>query len=197
MLKVSWVLTAGLGLLVLAGCERPSAIAPRGSDETSRPSSSAYTSETDRSGSGNSTSDGPVRTRVQDAPVRQLNGKPIWSASRKGSAEENAQRSFQRNGEAFGARSLDDYIRKAQSFTSQPPSGTERLERTNGDVLLYNAKTNVFAVMTADGAPRALFKPDDGPAYWASQKAQVLQRQTARADRRSGQKPSGGSDLAQ
>jgi pyocin large subunit-like protein len=45
------------------------------------------------------------------------------------------------------------------------------VERPNGDVLLYQASTNTFAVVSRDGAPRTLFKPRDGAAYWAEQKA--------------------------
>lgn len=30
----------------------------------------------------------------------------------------------------------------------------------NGDVLLYNPSTNIFAVKTANGVPRTMFKPD-------------------------------------
>ena len=40
-------------------------------------------------------------------------------------------------------------------------------------MLLYDAKTNVFAVATADGKPRTMFKPRTGAAYWAEQKAKA------------------------
>ena len=61
-------------------------------------------------------------------------------------------------------------MKKAHAFVSDPPRGAETLSRPNGDLLIYDAKSNVFAVATAEGAPRTMFKPDDGRAYWDRQK---------------------------
>ena len=38
----------------------------------------------------------------------------------------------------------------------------KRIDRANGDALLYDAKSNTFAVVTKAGAPRTMFKPRDG-----------------------------------
>ena len=73
----------------------------------------------------------------------------------------------------FGTRSAAEYLDKVRIFTTRPPAGTERVERANGDVLLYQASTNTFAVVARDGAPRTMFKPDEGAAYWAEQKARA------------------------
>lgn len=164
-------LSAGLALVLLAACERPSAVAKKEDAPASTASSSGSGSET-------------ARAETRDEPVREIDGKPIWSASRKGSAEENAQRSFERNGEAFGAKDLDDFVRKAHAFVDDPPAGTQRLTRSNGDVLLYDPKGNVFAVVTQAGAPRTMFKPEEGAAYWDEQKTREARRQTARSERR-------------
>ena len=43
------------------------------------------------------------------------------------------------------------------------------MARSNGDTLLYDAKSNTFAVVTKAGAPRTMFKPRDGSAYWDQQ----------------------------
>lgn len=163
-------LSAGLALVLLAACERPSAVAKKEDAPASTTSSSG--SET-------------ARSEARDEPVRELDGKPIWSASRRGSAEENALRSFERNGEAFGAKDLDDFVRKAHAFVEDPPAGTQRLTRNNGDVLLYDPKGNVFAVATKAGAPRTMFKPEEGAAYWDEQKTREARRQTARSERSS------------
>jgi pyocin large subunit-like protein len=181
--KTKIVLSAGLALVLLAGCERSSAVASkdhagggdRGStyEDRSAPSSDDRRASDDRGGS-----------RRADEQVRLVDGKPIWSSSRRGSAEENAQKSFDRNGEAFGARNLDDFVRKAHAFVERPPAGTERLTRRNGDVLLYDPKGNVFAVANKDGTPRAMFKPDQGSAYWDQQKTREARSQTARSDRK-------------
>ena len=48
----------------------------------------------------------------------------------------------------------------------------------NGDDLLYDVKTNTFAVVTKAGAPRTMFKPRDGATYWRQQ----LSREQARSN---------------
>jgi pyocin large subunit-like protein len=104
-------------------------------------------------------------------PVRRIDGKPMWSASRRFTAEQNAERNFRRNGADFGAATLDAYVSKAHAFVTKPPRGAQTLTRRNGDTLIYDPAGNVFAVATRDGAPRTMFKPDDGPEYWTRVKA--------------------------
>ena len=116
--------------------------------------------------------------------VKLVDGRPMWSASRRYSAEENAERAFDRNGRDFDADNLGEFVRKAHAFVDHPPKGTLTLERANGDRLLYDPKGNVFAVASKAGAPRTMFKPKDGPAYWAEQKVREAKRQTAARDRR-------------
>ena len=172
MAKYKIALSLGLALILTAACERPSAVAQK--DESPQASEARQFAAAPPSRSAGS-------TRV-DQPVRELDGRPIWSASRRGTAEENAQRAFDRNGETFGAKTLDDFVRKAHAFVENPPAGTERVTRPNGDTLLYDPKGNVFAVVTKAGSPRTMFKPDDGPAYWEEQKASMARRQASRSD---------------
>lgn len=171
MAKYKIALGLGLALVLVAACERPSAVAKK---EESAPSRE-YVSrdETPR----------PSERSERREEVRQIDGKPIWSTSRRGTAEENAQRAYDRNGEAFGAKDLDDFVRKAHDFVENPPAGVQRLTRANGDTLLYDPKANIFAVVNRDGAPRTMFKPDEGAAYWEQQKTRVAQ-QASRGDRR-------------
>ncbi|CAN5901782.1 hypothetical protein BH11PSE1_BH11PSE1_17780 [soil metagenome] len=171
-----WV-SAGAALLLLAACERPSAVASKSSDNrSSRSSSSASDSGRDASAT--------VSADRRDEAVPQVDGKPMWSSSRKGTAQENAAKSFERNGEAFGADNLDAFVKKAHAFVDHPPAGTQTLKRANGDTLFYDPKGNVFAVANRDGAPRTMFKPDEGQAYWDEQKAREAKRETAKSDRR-------------
>jgi hypothetical protein len=161
---------------LISGCDNgPSAVAPQAEG-----TQMAY-------------ADAPARTpRPEGAdgvdhrqePVRKLDGKPIWAASRSRSAEESARSAFDRNGQAFAARDLDDYVRKAHAFVEHPPKGVETLTRQNGDTLFYDAKANVFAVADKAGAPRTMFKPDGGAAYWQEQKDREARRQSARSERR-------------
>lgn len=186
MSKLPAIAACGLALVLLSACERSSAVASRSAgperaslfdDARSGPSEASV--REDRGSSDR------AEARTEE-PARQINGKAIWASSRKGSAEENAERSFARNGEAFGARDLDAYVLKAQAFVGHPPAGAQTLKRVNGDVLIYDPKANIFAVATKDGVPRAMFKPDQGAAYWDIQKAREAKRQTAKADRRTG-----------
>lgn len=101
------------------------------------------------------------------APVERT----VVTANRRETVDEKVQRLYQRNGADFGARSAEEFLVKVTDFTTRPPAGTETATRPNGDTLLYQASTNTFAVVARDGTPRTMFKPDDGPAYWAEQKA--------------------------
>ena len=179
----SALLSGGLVLaLSLAACERPSAVASRSAPASGSEQAYAAAGSPDPGGrEGRAYAAGPV-PRSEDraeAPAPLLDGRPIWTASRRGGAEENARKAFARNGESFGAPNLDAYVRKARAFIEAPPSGAQRLTRRNGDVLMYHPGSNTFAVASRDGTPRAFFQPDDGPAYWEVQKARESQRRTA------------------
>jgi pyocin large subunit-like protein len=104
-----------------------------------------------------------------------------WAPSKTRSAGEAAQAQFEKNGAALGATSVDDYVAEARSFIAHPPKSAERLARPNGDVLIYDAASNRFAVATEDGSPRTLFKPREGAAYWAEQKARADKTTETRA----------------
>jgi len=117
------------------------------------------------------------------AHVPKIDGKPMWSANRRFTAEQNAQRHFERDGGDFDARSVDDYIAKAHAFVADPPKGAATLKRANGDTLIYDPAGNVFAVATRDGAPRTMFKPDEGSAYWERVKTREAEGGARRRDR--------------
>jgi pyocin large subunit-like protein len=113
------------------------------------------------------TSTAAAATPTTEAPAE----KTVLTANRRETIDEKIQRLYERNGSDFDARSAEDFLDKVTSFTTRPPSGTETATRANGDTLLYQASTNTFAVVARDGTARTMFKPDDGPAYWAEQKA--------------------------
>ncbi len=108
--------------------------------------------------------------------------RPRVTTSRRETVDAKVERLFQRNGAAFGARSSEDYLTRMQAFVDHPPREVETVRRPNGDVLYYEAATNTFAVATRDGTPRTMFKPDDGAAYWAEQKARAPDFGRARPD---------------
>lgn len=102
---------------------------------------------------------------------RPLPEKLAVTANRRETVDVKIQRLYERNGADFGARSAEDFMDKVAAFTQHPPAGVETASRPNGDTLMYQASTNTFAVVARDGTPRTMFKPDDGAAYWAEQKA--------------------------
>lgn len=176
-----WLLSAAAGLALSACDNGPSAVATKQAAGTQMAANAANLAD-DAAAPANARADGPSVDHRQD-PVKLVDGRPMWSASRKYSAAENAQRAFARNGEAFGADSLGAFVQKAHDFVAHPPKGTLTLARNNGDTLLYDPRGNVFAVRSKEGAPRTMFKPDDGMAYWNEQKAREARRQTARGGR--------------
>lgn len=109
----------------------------------------------------------------------------VLTANRSETVDAKILRLYERNGADFGARSPEDFVARVEAFTKDPPAGVEKVSRPNGDTLLYQASTNTFAVVARDGTPRTMFKPDDGPTYWAEQKARAPtfgRRQTAADD---------------
>jgi pyocin large subunit-like protein len=121
----------------------------------------------------------------KDEVAKADDGKPMWAPSKRFSAEEGAQRQFERDGQAFDTKTLDQFVKKAHAFVGHPPKGTLTLTRKNGDILFYDPKGNIFAVSNKEGAPRTMFKPDDGMAYWEKQKDREAHSQTARSGRKS------------
>lgn len=146
---------AVLGLMALSACDNgPSAVQTRdrGAEATLTAASGA-------------TSAGAA-TAVADAPAE----KTALTVNRRETIDAKIARLYERNGADFGARSPEDFLARVRAFTDRPPAGVETAKRPNGDTLYYQAATNTFAVVARDGTPRTMFKPDDGPAYWAEQK---------------------------
>jgi pyocin large subunit-like protein len=170
-------------LALLSACDNgPSAVSKKtsGSDTaTANAPDRSYSS--DRRGSYD---DGAPRVdHRKDEVAKADDGKPVWAPSKRFSADEAAQRQFERDGAAFDARTLDQFVKKAHAFVGHPPKGTETLTRKNGDILYYDAKDNIFAVASKEGAPRTMFKPDDGEAYWQKQKDREAHSSSSRRSR--------------
>ncbi len=166
------------GLLALTACNGGPATTPardHSASNDTRVAKAAYATDHGARGADAYANDRPD-PRAQPIPL--VAGKPMWAANRQHTAEENAQYHFERDGADFGAKSVDDYVAKAHAFVAKPPKDVLTLTRSNGDQLMYDAHGNVFAVVTKDGAPRTMFKPRDGAAYWDQQK----EREASRAD---------------
>jgi pyocin large subunit-like protein len=166
------VIVAGALALGLAGCGGPPSATSKAPTAPGSPAAAASTTAPTGSTSAGSTSESPQAASVdpRDEPVPLASdGKPLWAPNRRHTAQENADYQFGKNGKDFSALSEADFILKVHSFVDSPPPGVQRIQRSNGDTLLYDPKTNTFAVVTSAGAPRTMFKPQDGAAYWREQ----------------------------
>jgi hypothetical protein len=165
---------AACAALFLSACDNgPSAVQTR-----DRTAADAPRYETAAAARGDDAS-GPSgeRTRAprgRSAPAQgdnDLGGGLTWAANSRHTAEDNARYQFDKRGGDFGLTDFKAYVSRADAFVAHPPQGVLKMERSNGDVLLYDPKSNVFAVADKSGAPRTMFKPSDGMAYWDAQKA--------------------------
>ncbi len=113
---------------------------------------------------------GPAQAEGTESGGGAAAEKGVVTANRRETADAKIVRLYERNGAAFGARSAEDYAARMKAFAENPPPGADTAKRPNGDTLYYQASTNTFAVVARDGTPRTMFKPEDGPTYWAQQK---------------------------
>ncbi len=114
-----------------------------------------------------------VSDAVSETPVNAPKATGVLTGNRRETADAKAVRLFERNGRDFGAASPEDYLAKAVAFTSTPPRDAEKVTRPNGDVLIYQASSNTFAVVDRRGVVRTMFKPSTGAAYWQDQKTKA------------------------
>jgi len=172
--RATLALASAAALLAVGACGREADRAARADAGSAVAETSVASARSDygasHAGAG-AGADDARRPAINDGDVRKVSdGKPEWASNRTRSGEENAQKQFERNGADFAAASLDDYVKKAHAFVDSPPKDVQSVSRRNGDVLYYDPKANTFAVADREGAPRAMFKPRDGMAYWLKQK---------------------------
>jgi pyocin large subunit-like protein len=133
MSAIKTILLTAAAALALSACDNgPSAVAQKQAAGTRM----AGAEDTATSSAAARDDDGAPRVDHRQDPVKLVDGKPMWSASRRYSAEENARRAFERNGEAFGADTLEAFVKKAHAFVEAPPKGAQTLTRRNGDLLI-------------------------------------------------------------
>ena len=85
----------------------------------------------------------------------------IWTSKSNKSGVENAYGHWKKHRSDFPEYiNSKQYVEGARKFLNSPPPGTMKKIRANGDVILYNPKTNTFGIKTSDGTPKTMFKPD-------------------------------------
>ncbi|WAC56943.1 hypothetical protein [Gordonia sp. SL306] len=112
----------------------------------------------------------PSPPSQRNYPEPPANWKSNWSNGKLGDSRANALTHYENHGHEFrGITSPEQYAAAANGFLKNPPPGTFRLTRPNGDVLLYNSGTNTFLSATHSGQIKTMFKPDDHLDYWLGQ----------------------------
>jgi len=101
-------------------------------------------------------------------PSSKSNG--IWTPGTPNNSVKNAFGHWTKHkGEFPELNNALQYVQSAQNFITNPPKGTLTKVRTNGDILMYNQSTNIFAI-NRGGVPATYFKPKDGINYFNGQK---------------------------
>lgn len=169
-MKVVFLIGAATFALTLAACDAGPSATSKAPTQASANAGAPAAGSTASASSASPGASQAASADPRDAPVPvATDGKPLWAANRNHTAQENADYQFNKNGKDFGAASETEYVAKAHAFIDAPPTGVQKVERSNGDALLYDAKSNTFAVVTKTGAPRTMFKPRDGASYWQQQ----------------------------
>nr|WP_313700245.1 hypothetical protein [Pantoea sp.] len=85
----------------------------------------------------------------------------IWTETKKKEPVSNAYGHWDKHKQEFPEfQNSKQYVEATHSFVNNPPPGTLSKVRSNGETVFYNSKTNTFAVKTADGVPKTMFRPD-------------------------------------
>ncbi len=148
---------------LVAGCDGGASAVPVHKASATAPASARASGGTPR--------DAPEAAATRVSSSGRRDGPAQWSSNRRFTSEQNAERAFRRNGAAFGTTTVQAFVARAHAFVTRPPKGAQVITRANGDRLIYDPASNVFAVATREGAPRTMFKPDEGAAYWEKVKA--------------------------
>lgn len=98
-------------------------------------------------------------TKQKSLPPQTI--RPIWTSHKKYSTLENAYKHWGDHRKDFpNFVNAKQYVEETHRFTRNPPSGTLRKVRFNGDIIFYHPISNVFAITTKSGIPRTMFKPN-------------------------------------
>lgn len=110
-----------------------------------------------------------VAGRLKDELEVAPDTAPLWSATKSKSAAENAFGHWTKHRSEFPEfDNAKQYAEAAKSMAASPPADA-LIKKRGTDSLIYHPATNTFVVKGADGAPRTMFKPAQGPDYWKKQ----------------------------
>jgi hypothetical protein len=99
--------------------------------------------------------------------IEKIKFPNLWSEGKYKDSIKNAMEHFKKHGNDFpNIKNPVEYVEHAHSFMIHPPAGTLTKVRPNGDSLFYHIESNTFAIRSAEGAPRTIYKPTEEIKYW-------------------------------
>ena len=102
------------------------------------------------------------QVKDSDAPSKSIH-RAYWHQS-------NLQRHWEKHHAEFPEyHSAEEYGDATVQFVDNPPEGTLTKTSADGGQLFYHPPSNRFVAVTADGAIKTCFKPDQGIRYWNRQ----------------------------
>jgi filamentous hemagglutinin len=111
---------------------------------------------------------GAIKTTDQ-VVVDATAASSIWSSTKSLTSVENAFTHWQKHSSGFPElANATQYVEAAQAMVTNPPEGALIKVRST-DTLIDDPASNIFAVKSADGVPRTMFKPTGGINYWNAQ----------------------------
>lgn len=88
----------------------------------------------------------------------------LWSPTMRRSSIQNGKDHWKKHGAEFPElHNSTEYMEYAYNFLNDPPRGTLTKFRRNGDIIRYHPDSNTFGVLSKEGLPKTLFRPD--PKY--------------------------------
>ena len=90
----------------------------------------------------------------------------IWTSTKKRTSVQNAFRHWRDHGSDFPEiLNSKQYVEQSRNFFTSRDTLLTKV-RSNGEIIVYDAQTNVFGVFTNEGVPKTMFKPTDGILYY-------------------------------
>jgi len=90
----------------------------------------------------------------------------IWTSTKKRTSVQNAFSHWKDHGSEFPELfNSKQYVEKTHNFFTARDKLLTKI-RPNGEIIVYDAETNVFGVFTNEGIPKTMFKPIDGFSYY-------------------------------
>lgn len=99
----------------------------------------------------------------------------IWTPGPSGSPVNNAFEHWLKHGSEFPEyNNAKEYVEGARDFLKNPPKGSNAKLRPNGDIMIYDPKTNTFGAKDMNGTPRTMFRPTAGAPYFLKQVGKII-----------------------